>query len=815
MADEKNELNVDLENNLITSINPEVTGNSSSFDQNMADEKNEMNIDLGNDLVTYVNSEGDVNFDYDYNTFKNDSAVSEDHIKSFAFKNDPARIPNSVSVTFQSYFVELGPCQPTSYNLPNKEFPKTYYSNDKFRSFHESYYFKQVENQPPCKRWWLSYSLSENKIFCISCKLFGLPKAKKQNLVSSGSCYWKNILRVIRNHENFLEHLESEINRNLFTKRLKLDLRIEIIHSANRKVAENREIVRTIIDVLVFISRQNIALRGHNEKHLSLNKSNFLELISLLGDYHPTLENHLNTIKLKDHNRLTFLSNSSQNALLNILKEQIRAKILDDIKHSQMFSVIIDTTTDISNLERFTLIAHYVYKGFIQERLVALITASDGTGKGLFQEFCNITDKYNLNWRSHLYAQAYDGAASMQGQYSGLKTLIQQQNHKAIYIWCFAHLLNLVVIDTADSSLLIRQFFGDLQGIIAFMRARKRTAKFVDCQKKLQPTKRIQKIKLFSNTRWTSRGRVINVVYSKFKALTMCLCNLSKFDNRTTASGVNSYLKIITTFNFVLTMILLKRIFAITTQLSNYLQSKSLDFIEALRLVDVSEKQLICDSEFEKIVNEAKYFTKENQLTEVYFKDSRQCVKKKLPGEETADEVISSPFIKYRCETYFKVLDKVNTSIQSRFSGARDILKDLNLLSPERLEYYSKNNKPLPKDSFSKLTSWVPCINLDQIKNEYTVFSKSYKEVISGDDIPLMLHQESPSEPNSESEYLTSDDETEQNKSVKEEIGIDKILYILSTYDLQAAFPNLHITFKALGTLPVSSSSAERSFSKV
>jgi len=349
------------------------------------------------------------------------------------------------------------------------------------------------------------------------------------------------------------------------------------------------------------------------------------------------------------------------------------------------------------------------------------------------------------------------------------------------------------------------------------MRARKRTAEFVDCQKKLQPTERIQKIKSFSNTRWTSHGRVINVVYTKFKALTMCLCNLSKSDDRTTASGENNYLKIITTLNFVLTMILLKKIFAITTPLSNYLQSKSIDFIEALCLVDVSEKQLIslrCDSEFEKTVNEAKYFAKENQLTEVYFKDSRQRVKKKLPGEETVDEVISSPFIKYRCETYFKVLDKVNTSIQSRFSGARDILKDLTLLSPERLEYYSKNNKPLPKDSFSKLTSWVPCIDLDQIKNEYTVFSKSYKELISGDDIPLMLHQ-SPSEPNSESESLTSDDETGQKKSAKEEIGIDKILYILSTYDLQAAFPNLHIAFKALGTLPVSSSSAERSFSKV
>lgn len=40
------------------------------------------------------------------------------------------------------------------------------------------------------------------------------------------------------------------------------------------------------------------------------------------------------------------------------------------------------------------------------------------------------------------------------------------------------------------------------------------------------------------------------------------------------------------------------------------------------------------------------------------------------------------------------------------------------------------------------------------------------------------------------------------------------ILKILS-YNLQATFPNLFKVYKALGTVPVSSASAERSFSKV
>lgn len=121
----------------------------------------------------------------------------------------------------------------------------------------------------------MSYSPTENKIYYISCKLFGLLKAKKQTLVSRGSNDWNNILKVIKNHEIHQEHLESEINRNSFPKILKLDLRSKITHSANRDITEIREIVKSIIDAPICIGRQNIALRGYNEKYISLNKGNF------------------------------------------------------------------------------------------------------------------------------------------------------------------------------------------------------------------------------------------------------------------------------------------------------------------------------------------------------------------------------------------------------------------------------------------------------------------------------------------------------------------------------------------------------------
>jgi hypothetical protein len=43
-----------------------------------------------------------------------------------------------------------------------------------------------------------------------------------------------------------------------------------------------------------------------------------------------------------------------------------------------------------------------------------------------------------------LIAQVYDGASTIQGEYQDFRSHIQSQNPQAVYIWCFAYILNLV-----------------------------------------------------------------------------------------------------------------------------------------------------------------------------------------------------------------------------------------------------------------------------------------------------------------------------------------------------------------------------------
>ncbi|XP_022162278.1 zinc finger MYM-type protein 1-like [Myzus persicae] len=511
-----------------------------------------------------------------------------------------------------------GPCQPLPSELKDCTFPNTIInSKGHVRSFHESYYYKKLGDGKFVNRTWISYSISLNRYYCYTCKLFGLPRAKQNYLAIHGSNDYKNISRNITQHEVSPDHIQSEIARGLYMNHKRID--INLLESKNRQVAENREILKCVIEALLFTARQKIALRGHNEKIDSAYRGNFLEVIKLLSIYHAPLRSHLEQINSQGtHNRVTFLYNVSQNVLLNIMSDMVRSKILQDVKRSGLFSVIIDTTTDIANVEQYTFIIRFVSEeGKVQERLVALAAAPDATGLGMFNVFCDITEKYQINWKEELLGQAYDGANSMQGQYSGLRTRIQNENPRAVYIWCSAHLLNLVVVDTCDYCTDSKSFYGEIASIVEFLRTRKRTAVFLKYQEIKYPKQRKRRLQRFSNTRWTSHDRVLLVIYEKFNALVASLDEIStgKDFDRDSMSYAKSFKNIITSFKFVLILIFMRNIFAITTEVSNYLQSISIDYIAAIKLVDVAKHRLrVMRSEVGciNVINDAKIFANDN-----------------------------------------------------------------------------------------------------------------------------------------------------------------------------------------------------------
>jgi len=117
------------------------------------------------------------------------------------------------------------------------------------------------------------------------------------------------------------------------------------------------------MDIILYLSKYNSAFHVHNEQFFtndSFNSRKFLGLSRLLSNYHPLLSAHLPSIENSNKSkRLTFMSKYSQNVMLKALRETITEDILKEVKSAGMFSVIIDTTTDISKLDQFGFVLRY------------------------------------------------------------------------------------------------------------------------------------------------------------------------------------------------------------------------------------------------------------------------------------------------------------------------------------------------------------------------------------------------------------------------------------------------------------------------
>jgi len=100
---------------------------------------------------------------------------------------------------------------------------------------------------------------------------------------------------------------------------------------------------------------------------------------------------------------------------------------------------------------------------------------------------------------------------------------------------------------------------------------------------------------------------------------------------RESASTAENLISKITSFQFILMMLFFRKIFSITIQVSRYLQSKEIDFIQAINLIDVAKHRL-ADMRSEQgckdLFDQGKLFSIENNLTERDFAQVRLWRKK-------------------------------------------------------------------------------------------------------------------------------------------------------------------------------------------
>lgn len=110
----------------------------------------------------------------------------------------------------------------------------------------------------------------------------------------------------------------------------------------------------------------------------------------------------------------------------------------------------MDTTEDITSKTQCVIVLRYM-TDVINEKLIAVVECESSTGENRIVLLKNVLEKNGIDIKKCI-GNWSDGAENMQGQYKGFSALLTQDSPAEVHVWCYVHILNFVLADTAGIS---------------------------------------------------------------------------------------------------------------------------------------------------------------------------------------------------------------------------------------------------------------------------------------------------------------------------------------------------------------------------
>ena len=104
------------------------------------------------------------------------------------------------------------------------------------------------------------------------------------------------------------------------------------------------------------VSKNCLAFRGYKENIDDTYNGNFLSTVKLLAEFDPIMHELLR----RPRGTMNYLSPTIQNEVIEILGNALEAELVDGIKRALFYSLITDTTQDVSKIDQLSQTFRYV-----------------------------------------------------------------------------------------------------------------------------------------------------------------------------------------------------------------------------------------------------------------------------------------------------------------------------------------------------------------------------------------------------------------------------------------------------------------------
>jgi hypothetical protein len=531
---------------------------------------------------------------------------------------------------------------------------------------------------------------------------------------------------------------------------------------------KHKEHLTKVTETIMWLGKQGLALRGHDESMDSQNRGNFLELLELRSVDCPALKKYLQIETFK------YTSPDVQNELIEIIGQLILKPIIAEINATGVFCLIIDGTQDISVHEQISFCVRYVDQEFnIRESFLGFWDSPRSDAASLFGVVQNVFSEVGLSF-SMLRGQCYDGASTMAGQHTGLATRILELQPLAPFTHCWNHQFNLILVHACSPVKHVRNTLNTVQSVYKFFCSHKRQDIFRSKQAE-NSEDRVRTLKSHCDTRWSSWLAAVRDLRATVPSIVQSLDFIDDNDRTSSGCEAGQLSKAVQSFRFLFCLEFLFKIFSITDQFSNDLQSATIDVSTArckAKIVYDSMQNLRQDGVFESLWSLTK---SQAQLFDV----DEPTAAARNPGRPARFDDCSqsahtfrSPADEYKATIFYPIIDHVCGELMERFLGEKNAIVE-NLHSV--LVSYREENLA-SADAIAAVSAFYK-LDLEALKAELHVLCSS--------------------------------------SEIKELVTVQQLSKHLIQRNLCSWFPLLCNLIRVYLSLPVTSVASERSFSQL
>jgi hypothetical protein len=457
-------------------------------------------------------------------------------------------------------------------------------------------------------------------------------------------------------HQSSDSHNESvEKLGNCTREPISVQLDSQIL--AEQKLA--RTSLQHIFSCVKFLSQQGFPFRAH-EHH----DGAFINLMKEKACFSPEVAQWMTK-------RKNWLSDTIQNEIVEIVSHNLLRTICLEIQSCDFIGLVADGTTDVSGTEQLSICVQYASNDFeIKNMFIGFYNPPDTKAVTITKCIKDVLLRQNIPL-SFLHGCAFDGAANMSGQHTGVKALLNKDCPDALFIHCANHSLDLVLQEVTRSVRLVAECLQFVRDSANFIReSPKRRQLFQESFDDNTPAISLQAL---CPTRWCVRYSAISRILDHYQNVERTLLTIKSEksnhgDVKARAAGLH---KQCIQSKIYFALLVCKRLFGECEECARMLQGSNVTakaVNEAINVLLKSLERMRSESLFNEILTEVRkkssHLNLQNPLPKRFTKTPGAL---RHDGKSIADEEACWTYEDKWRRNYYEVLDLVTAELKRRF----------------------------------------------------------------------------------------------------------------------------------------------------